>query len=68
MSDALKPSMALQAKIGSLLIHAEEMCSDDGHEYDRAAFLSGMRDDDVLVWLGALAELSLLPVKRGPDQ
>ena len=37
MTDALKPTPALLCKIGSIIVHADEMLSADGHHFDRVA-------------------------------
>ena len=60
--DALKPSMQLLAKIGSLLVHLEEGLSDNGHSFDLMALSSGMKDPDVREWIREMGPL--VPKKR----
>jgi len=62
MSDPLKPSVALLSKIGSIVVHAEEMLSPRGHDYDRQAILSGLQDVEVREWITAMGVF--LPKKR----
>jgi hypothetical protein len=62
MSDPLKPSVALLSKIGSIVVHAEEMLSAKGHEYDRQAILSGLQDPELREWIKAMG--AFLPQKR----
>ena len=62
MSDPLKPSLALLAKLGSIVVHAEEMISPNGHRFDRAVFQALLGDPEVRTWLKAMTVY--LPVKR----
>lgn len=64
MKDALNPSPALLAKIGSIIVHAEELLSDDGHAFDRVAMQNLLSDPDVAAWLGGMNAMALLPRKR----
>ncbi len=66
MSDmrALQPRAALLAKVGSILVHIDEMISDDGHHFDKAAIEALLRDTEVNDWLEAMARMSLVPLKR----
>ena len=63
-TNPLQPTPALLAKIGSLIVHAEEMISEDGHAVDRAALASGLLDTEVQDWLRAMGEMAMVPVKR----
>jgi hypothetical protein len=60
----LKPSLALLAKLGSIIVHAEEMASPDGHPFDRAALLSLLADPEVRTWLKDMDAIALLPKRR----
>src|SRR5690606_26867268 len=51
MSDPLKPTPALLAKLGSIAVHADELLSDDGHVFDRHALKTLLAQDDVQEWL-----------------
>ena len=64
MADALKPSTTLLMKLGSIIVHAAELASSDGHEFDRIALASLMRDPEVIAWLGAMGDMALVPLKR----
>lgn len=50
-------------KLASLVIHAQEFLSPDGHELDRHALLSLTNDPDIAEWLKKF-DPALLPVKR----
>ncbi len=64
MSDPLKPSMPLLAKLASVAVHAEEMTGPDGHDFDKVALGSMLDDEEVRAWMNAMAELGLTPVRR----
>lgn len=51
-------------KLGSIAIHAEEMMSPKGHEFDRVALNSLLRDPEIKQWLAAMDRLAFLPKKR----
>ena len=63
--DALKPPATLLVKLGSALVHMEELHSPGGHEFDMAALNSLLNDDEVLGWLAEMEKMALLPLKRG---
>lgn len=60
----LMPSISLQAKMGSIAVHAEEFISPGGHPFDRDALKSLLQDPEVREWLDNLRGMALLPVKR----
>ncbi len=64
MSDPLKPSVTLLAKLASVAGHAEEMIGPRGHDFDKMALKSALDDEEVLVWMYEMAELALAPVRR----
>lgn len=64
MSDALKPSISLLTKLGSLVVHTEELQSPGGHPFDAAAIRSLLDDTEVRAWIAEMSKLALLPVKR----
>ena len=64
MSDPLKPSVSLLVKLGSIVVHAEEMLSPDGHAFDRTAIQSGLQDAELQEWIAAMTKMAMLPVKR----
>ena len=62
MIDPLKPSIQLLVKLGSIVVHADELTSKGGHPMDAIAIRSGMDDLDVREWIDRMGEL--LPLKR----
>lgn len=62
-NDPLKPSPTLLCKLGSVLVHAEELTSPAGHIFDREAFLTAW-DSEVQAWMEEMRKLAFLPVKR----
>lgn len=64
MSDPLKPSAALLCKLGSVVIHADELMSPSGHAFDKVALDSLLKDPDVVEWLRGMDHMAMLPVKR----
>jgi hypothetical protein len=66
--DALTPSPAILAKLGSIAIHAREMLSADGHAFDRIALVNLLAQDDVIFWLEQMHAMALIPRERRPKQ
>ena len=62
--DVLKPSASLLAKLGSILVHSEELISKKGHFFDFAALQQVIEDREVKEWRRGMDKLALLPVKR----
>lgn len=62
MSDPLKPSVALLSKLGSIVVHIEELHSSKGHHFDRIALDGLINDAEVREWLEQMKVY--LPVKR----
>lgn len=65
--DPLKPSISLLIKLGSLVVHADEFLSPNGHPFDRMAFDNGLQDAEVQQWIRQMTKQAFLPVKRTPD-
>ena len=63
-TDPLKPSMGLLVKLGSALVHEEELAGPDGHQFNVAALQPLLADAEVQEWIEAMNKLSLLPVKH----
>jgi hypothetical protein len=61
--DILKPSPALLCKLGSIIVHAEEGASAQGHPFDVIALRQLLADPEVKQWLDDMAAAALLPVK-----
>lgn len=64
MSDPLKPSVALIAKLGSVVVHAQEAFSPNAHPLDVEAIRGLAADPEITEWLSALQKQGLVPVKR----
>lgn len=62
--DMMKPSAALLCKLGSIAVHADELLSPDGHQFDRVALAALMADAEVKEWLTAMDGAAMLPKKR----
>ena len=60
----LKPSASLLIKLGSVIIHQEEMMSKKGHQFDKAALDTVRNDPEVIEWLATMTQMAFLPVKR----
>jgi len=59
---ALTLAPTLASKLVSIVVHAEEMMSADGHPFDRIALAELLTDREVQTWTKALAILA--PMKR----
>lgn len=64
MNDFLTPSPSLCAKLGSVVVHAEEMSGPDGHDFDRLALRMLLEDAEVLEWLAQGRKLAMIPETR----
>jgi hypothetical protein len=62
----LAPSPALLCKLASVAVHADELMSPDGHQFDKAALETVLRDAEVIEWLAAMTKAGMAPVKRKP--
>jgi hypothetical protein len=60
----LSPSPSLLVKLGSIARHTEELLSDDGHAFDRAALNGLLTDPEVVEWMADADQMALLPVLR----
>jgi hypothetical protein len=60
----LNPSVALLVKLGSIIVHAEELLSPGGHHYDSIALRQLIEDEEVKTWLIAMDKMAFLPKKR----
>ena len=58
------PSLTVLVKLGSLVIHVEEMLSDTGHDFDMAVIKSILNDKEVKAWIAEMNKEALLPLKR----
>lgn len=65
--DASKPSLGLLLKLGSIVVHADEITEDDGenaHEFDYMAIRAALADPEVILWIREMSKSGFLPVKR----
>jgi hypothetical protein len=62
MSDPLKPALPLLMKLGSIVIHAEEMLSPQGHPVDVDTLRALVANEDVQQWIADMGVY--LPLKR----
>lgn len=60
----LEPSVGLLGKLGSLLVHYQELVSHNGRAIDKIAVDTLEADLEVGDWLAAMTKMALLPVKR----
>lgn len=56
--------IALRIKLGSLIVHCEELLSPSGHEFDKHAINTLLQDRDVVAFKEETAKMGVLPVKR----
>lgn len=61
-NDPLKPELTLLMKLGSIAVHAEEMISPSGHNFDRIALQQLLADREVRDWIKSMGVF--MPVKR----
>jgi hypothetical protein len=61
-ADPFQPSKALLAKLGSIVVHADEMLSANGHDFDQAAIRGLLSDPEVHLWIAQMGHY--LPQKR----
>lgn len=63
MSDPLKPTVALLSKLGSIVVHADELAHPvKGHVFDHFALKQLVEDPEVREWLKSMGPF--VPVKR----
>jgi hypothetical protein len=55
-------SLSLAVKLGSIVVHADELTSSDGRELDRQIIRHALDDAEVIAWVKDMG--CLLPVKR----
>lgn len=64
MTACLQPAPSLLSKLASIAVHADELLSPDGHDFDRHALKSALGDPEVSEWLGQMDALAMIPRKR----
>jgi len=60
--DPLKPSAALLARLGSIIVHIDEYLSAEGHDFDLTVTRIQIASPEVQAWLKAMGPL--VPQKR----
>ena len=60
----LKPTPALLCKLGSVLVHANELISSKGHAFDWHALEQLTDDSEVKDWLAQMDMMAMIPRKR----
>lgn len=64
-SDPLKPSVTALCKLGSIIVHAEELADPKtAHFFDKVAFTMLLKDPEVVEWMAGMKAMAMLPVKR----
>jgi hypothetical protein len=58
------PNASLLVKLGSIAVHADEMLSPDGHDFDKVALEQLLKDPEVVEWLAAMDKMAMVPKKR----
>ena len=62
MSNPLNPGLALLSKLGSIIVHTEELLSPHGHPFDKEALGQLLEDEEVREWIEQMGPF--LPLKR----
>lgn len=62
--NTLTPSPSLLCKLASIAVHADEMLSPAGHDFDKVALQSAINDKEVKEWIKAMTAMAMAPVKR----
>lgn len=60
-------SMSLAVKLGSVVVHADELTSPQGHRFDSSTLRSLVEDSEIQEWLDSFSS-GLLPAKRGGEE
>lgn len=58
------PSPKVLVMLGSIMVHAEEAGSTDGHAYDWAAIRTLLAMPEIIEWRAGMDARGLLPKKR----
>jgi hypothetical protein len=62
--DEVTPGLSTLVKLGSIIVHVDEMLSEKGHSFDEAALKSLLNDPDIKNWLHKMDGFALIPSKR----
>lgn len=61
---ALKPELSLLVKLGSIVVHVEELLSPKGHPFDETAIRGLLSDPEVQEWLTKMDRMGFMPKPR----
>lgn len=64
MTNPLSPTPTLLCKLGSIIVHVDELHSPGGHGYDKIALEQLLADPEVTEWMKAMDGMAMLPKKR----
>ena len=64
MSRMTEWNLSTLVKLGSIVVHADELTSPGGHEVDKVALRSLLTDPEVMEFLGKFDAAGFLPKKR----
>lgn len=64
VDDSLTPSFQVLVKLGSIVVHYQELNSPGGDPMDKKAIDTLESDPEVIEWLAKMTKLAFLPVKR----
>lgn len=65
--DTYAPPIGLLVKLGSIIVHADELTQPGGHEVDATAIRSLLADREVAAWLASMHGASFLPLRRSGE-
>ena len=64
----LDPTPSLLCKLASIAVHADELLSPDGHQFDRCALVTLLGDEEVKEWLLRMTAAAMAPTKRQTEK
>ena len=64
MPSPLVPGVTLLIKLGSIIVHVQELMSPTGHIVDKHALDTLWSDPEVVAWIAAMDKMAFLPKKR----
>lgn len=62
--NAMMPSLGILVKLGSIMVHVEEMLSSGAHDFDTYAIQTLLDDHELRNWIKEMDKHGLLPKKR----
>lgn len=64
MPAPLSPSASLLCKLGSVLVHADEMLQPHAHAFDKTTLQGLIDDPEIKEWRSAMDAMAMLPKMR----